>query len=75
MENTMANIVTHTHQGASLGARLSQIWAGLRDAWVKRGAFNRTYGELSRLSDRELADIGLRRCDLGEVVTHHIYGR
>lgn len=70
----MANTLTNTQGGAGILPRLSRVLSDLRGAWIKRNEFNRTYGELSRLSDRELADIGLRRCDLGDVVTHHVYG-
>lgn len=71
----MATTYTNSHAGAGLGARVAQFFAGLREAWTLRSEYNRTYGELSRLSDRELADIGLRRCDLDDIVTEHVYGR
>lgn len=35
---------------------------------IKRsGRYNRTVNELSRLSDRELSDIGIHRCDIQRV--------
>lgn len=48
-----------------------QIWAGLREvasSLDKAQAAHRTYEELSRLSDRELADIGLTRSNIPAVV-------
>ncbi|WP_127115623.1 DUF1127 domain-containing protein [Shimia sediminis] len=43
------------------------FFADLRVTWAERTAFHRTYNELSNLTDRELADIGLRRSDIAEV--------
>ena len=48
--------------------------ADLRAALVQRFAYNRTYAELSALTDRELADIGLRRSDIAEVAAKAIQG-
>lgn len=57
----------HAPHGFGLTARL----AGLRaewDAWrARRALFRQTYDELAALSDRELADIGLHRTEIGRV--------
>ncbi|WP_299356388.1 DUF1127 domain-containing protein [uncultured Shimia sp.] len=46
---------------------IRNTFADLRAAAAERSAYQRTYNELSRLTDRELSDIGLRRCDIAEV--------
>jgi uncharacterized protein YjiS (DUF1127 family) len=48
-----------------------QIWSGLRGvarSFSEAQAAKRTYEQLSRLSDRELADMGLTREDIPAVV-------
>jgi uncharacterized protein YjiS (DUF1127 family) len=42
---------------------ISRIATALR----RHQAYNRTTRELSRLSDRELSDLGISRCDIGAV--------
>lgn len=38
------------------------------DFWLKKeGKARRTFKELSQLSDRELSDIGIARCDIYQV--------
>lgn len=47
----------------SLKGRLAAAWASLRDMPRRRAVL----GELSTLTDRELADIGLHRSELNRV--------
>ncbi|PSL18540.1 DUF1127 domain-containing protein [Shimia abyssi] len=44
--------------------RVRATISNLRSAAQERTEYTRTYKELSRLTNRELADIGLRRCDI-----------
>ena len=46
--------------------RVRALFTNFRAASEERAAYNRTYRELSRLTNRELADIGLRRCDIND---------
>lgn len=66
-----ATNITRLGLGGVLTARLSAGADSLRAryaAWGRRrAAFNQTYRELDALSDRELADIGFSRCDIGWV--------
>lgn len=39
----------------------------LRNAIKRRATIHRTTTELSRLSDRELSDLGITRCDIHRV--------
>lgn len=69
MAYTAAHTTTH-----GLAARLHEVLDGLRTRWARHRDFNRTYGELDRLSNRELADIGVRRCDIADIARVHTYG-
>ncbi|NNU81431.1 DUF1127 domain-containing protein [Halovulum dunhuangense] len=71
----MANInetLTHTE---TLGERASGIFAAL----VRRAAdwreFRRTFDELSQLSDRDLSDLGIARCEIARIARESVYGR
>jgi uncharacterized protein YjiS (DUF1127 family) len=39
----------------------------LKNAIKRRALIHRTTSELSRLSDRELVDLGISRCDINRV--------
>lgn len=51
------------------------FFAGLRQALADRrayaNAYRKTYGELAALSDRDLADIGISRVQIGDIATEH----
>ncbi|MCV6583958.1 MAG: DUF1127 domain-containing protein [Marinibacterium sp.] len=68
----MAHITT-TH-GVTHGlSGVVRKW--LHDLNAERRAYveyRRTIRELSRLGDRELADIGLARCDIEEAARYHL---
>jgi hypothetical protein len=44
------------------------------DAFMKARACDIAYRELSTLGDRELADLGIERCQIPEVVRRSVYG-
>ncbi|WP_127115624.1 DUF1127 domain-containing protein [Shimia sediminis] len=56
--------ITTTPAGTGLLYRIYSILDTLLGGALKSSAYKRTYRELSRLSDRELDDIGLRRIDI-----------
>jgi len=62
----MAYITTSPARTGLFFRTLSRIDA-LLGASSHRLAYNRTHRELSRLTDRELKDIGLHRCDIENV--------
>lgn len=66
-----------SHAGAANGV-LDHIAALLRD-WREgarlRRAVEQTRRELDRLSDRELADLGLTRWEIDQVARRSVYGR
>ncbi len=65
---------TTTHAPLGIFDRLRAFAETLRENAAQRSAYRRTYRELSRLTNRELADIGLRRCDL-ETTCAQVSGR
>lgn len=54
-------------------ARLRTFAAQAASNWAQSREYKRTYAELSRLTNRELADIGLRRCDIADIARKHVY--
>lgn len=58
----------------TLADRLGALLAGLRAAALRRQIYNRTLHELSNLSDRELADLGMHRSTISETALQAAYG-
>ena len=48
-------------------ARLADTWQELRRHRAERRLFRRTHAELSRMTDRELADVGISRFQIADV--------
>ncbi len=64
MANATANI---TNAQSGLGARLAGFRETFRARMARRRVFNQTYAELSTLSNRDLADLGLARSEIRRV--------
>lgn len=62
-----------THRPA-LADRIVGFVADLRESAARRAIYRRTVEELSKLSDRELNDIGLARANIEDVARDHAYG-
>lgn len=60
----MAYALSNTNAAFNLSATLQNVAEAWRTARAKRAAFNRTFGALNRLDDRDLADIGLARTEI-----------
>lgn len=56
--------ITTSPAGTGLWYRIYAMLDTLMGGALQARAYNRTYRELSRLTDRELDDIGLRRIDI-----------
>ncbi len=69
----MANTATLTRQGFGLSARIATLFIKVKEAYALRTEYNRTYSELQGLTDRELNDIGVRRCDIKDIAREHVY--
>ncbi|MCA0962017.1 DUF1127 domain-containing protein [Salipiger bermudensis] len=62
----MAHVTEHSvHHG--LGAQIHAAIAAVRHWNARRNEFARIYDELSRCSDRELADINVARSQIPEI--------
>ncbi|MEX3316983.1 DUF1127 domain-containing protein [Sulfitobacter sp. PS-8MA] len=59
-----------TDRSAQFGAAkgplsyFASLWTAMTEARARRASYRQTLNELQALSDRELADIGLARCDI-----------
>ncbi|WP_281995984.1 DUF1127 domain-containing protein [Ruegeria faecimaris] len=69
----MANTATFSREGFGLTARITTLIARVKEAYAMRAEFGRTYSELQNLTDRELNDIGIRRCDISDIAHKHVY--
>lgn len=65
--------VQNTTADISIPQRLRAGFAHLKTAWLQGREYKRTYNELNRLTNRELADIGVRRCDIADIARKHVY--
>ncbi|MDJ0821299.1 MAG: DUF1127 domain-containing protein [Paracoccaceae bacterium] len=64
---------TLLHGQSGLSARLAALTADLRARFARRQVFRTTVRELSALSDRELADLGLNRSVIRRVAYQAAY--
>jgi uncharacterized protein YjiS (DUF1127 family) len=53
---------------------LSGLEEWVREARAKRRIYNQTVSELSRLSDRDLDDLGIARLSIEDIARQHAYG-
>ncbi len=57
---------------ASTGTQ--SIFARLAEGFANRRLYNKTYNELSKLSTRELNDLGLSRSGIAAIARESVYG-
>ncbi len=62
---------TPTAASLTLSSRYRQLVDRLRDMRARRKRFNDTMAELSSLSQRELADLGIARSDISRIAREH----
>lgn len=70
----MAHVIS-APAGSGLTARLRRTVEGVFAAWAQHREFQSTYNQLDALSDRDLADIGVRRSDIADIARLHVYGQ
>ncbi|AHD08117.1 DUF1127 domain-containing protein [Phaeobacter gallaeciensis] len=70
----MAHVINTTDTGFTFIARLRGVAEEIKDSWARRAEYKRTYAELDSLSNRDLADIGVRRCDIPQIAHVQAYG-
>lgn len=63
----MAFITGNAAPSLGLAQRLSGLVERVREARKARDVYLQTYNELSVLSDRDLADLGISRASIGSV--------
>lgn len=69
----MAQALTYGPRGRvshSAGSLVARLGAALAD----RRRYRQTVGELSRLSDRDLSDLGVHRASIRDVAWESVYG-
>lgn len=69
----MAHTATLTHNGFNFVTRFTNFVERVKAARAQAAEYNRTYTELQRLTNRELDDIGIRRCDIADIARKHVY--
>ncbi len=69
----MAHTATLTHNGFNFSTRFANFVERVKAARAQAAEYNRTYAELQRLTNRELDDIGIRRCDIADIARKHAY--
>ncbi len=50
------------------------VATSISEARAKRAVYTRTLNELSAMSDRDLADLGIARCDARSIAREAAYG-
>ncbi len=70
----MAHVSTSFSTGFSFAARIEALVAAFKEAREQRQKYNQTVRELSGMSDRDLADIGISRFDIKDIAEQHVYG-
>ncbi len=70
----MATSIHNDHAfGASLGRTLSDLRTSLVHRFIQMRTYRSTLNDLAQLSDRDLADIGVHRANLGEIARDAAY--
>lgn len=70
----MAQATTNLDVDFGFVRRVNAFVAAYREARLEQQKFNETFRELNSLSDRELADIGVRRGDIEDIARAHAAG-
>ena len=63
----MAFATDTRHTGTGVAGYIDTLRANVAAWRSRRALFNQTYNELNALSDRDLADLGLARSDIGRI--------
>jgi len=63
--------ITMTAGATGLLARVATFFVNLNEKRIRRKEINKTIKQLSALTDRELTDMGISRCDIWQVAHGH----
>ncbi|KIN64573.1 hypothetical protein Z946_3465 [Sulfitobacter noctilucicola] len=69
----MAYLNTSAAQGSTFGFRAAAIFQNIATRIRQRRIYNETFDGLSALSNRDLADLGLHRCNLRQIARESAY--
>ncbi|MEM6658360.1 MAG: DUF1127 domain-containing protein [Pseudomonadota bacterium] len=69
----MAHSATLPHTGLDIAGRIASLITRVKTERARAADYRRTYSELQRLSNRELDDIGIRRCDIADIAHEQAY--
>ncbi len=70
----MANVDNISAQGFNPVLAVSNVFNGLLESYRMSREFQATFDELDRLSDEDLADIGINRYDITRIAHDAVYG-
>lgn len=65
--------VNSRSSSVSIADRFAAFFKVSRDSFERRRVFNQTVAELSNLSDRDLADLGLVRANIADIAREAAY--
>lgn len=71
----MATASTTHFASITLFDRIRGAYANYKTAQALRTKYNATYHELNKLTDRDLADLGIPRSNIGAIAFEHVYGK
>ena len=66
---------TRTFETTWLGQQVVSRWPELGERLARYRHYRTTLDELSMLTDRDLADIGMERSSIRDIAREHVYGR
>lgn len=73
------SFITNANAPVQIGARLSTFvatnFAAYQEVRRRKAVYNQVKGQLSRMSDRDLADIGINRLLIDDVAHEAGYGK
>lgn len=59
----------------SVSEYASHLLASMKEAHARRAVYNRTFGELNTMTERDLADIGIARDQIEDIAREAAYGK
>ena len=71
----MANAVSVAPSVNPIVAYVRDVMSSLQDARARNAVYRRTVNELSGLSNRDLADLGIARASIKGIAYEHAYGK
>ena len=67
--------VNSRSSSVSIADRFAALFKAGKDVVDRRRVYNQTVAELNHLSDRDLADLGLARANIGDIAREAAYAK